>query len=292
MTFAIEVSGLVKQFGDIKAVDNLSLSIPTGVCFGLLGPNGAGKTTTIEIIEGIASATAGSVRILGAPATTELYEKLGIQFQQTALPDHLTVAETLRMFANLYRQPMAMTELVELCELEPLLKHDARRLSGGQRQRLLLALALINDPEIVFLDEPTTGLDPNARRLFWSLIERVKSQGRTVVLTTHYMEEAQSLCDQIAIMQKGRIIEQGAPFALLAKHFEGVLVRLPKHALAHWSPARYRTYQDYAEVSTTDVSETLQTLLSEQVDLTGLQVVTPTLEDLFIQLTGDELNNA
>lgn len=293
MTFAIEVNNLVKQFAQLRAVDQIDLQIQQGICFGLLGPNGAGKTTTIEIIEGIHQATSGQVSILGQPATPSMYERLGIQFQQTALPDHLTVHETLRMFAALYQQTVPMPELIAMCELDALLGQDARRLSGGQRQRLLLALALINDPDIVFLDEPTTGLDPNARRLFWALIERVKAQGRTIVLTTHYMEEAQSLCDQIAIMQSGKIIAQGAPFELLKQHFNGVLVRLPKQVLSCGLPPtlEYSEYKDYIEIATTEVSQVLAMLMQHRVDLTGLQVLTPTLEDLFIKLTGAGLND-
>ncbi|WP_119393546.1 ABC transporter ATP-binding protein [Salinibius halmophilus] len=291
MTFAIEVNNLVKRFAKVTAVDGVDLRIPHGICFGLLGPNGAGKTTTIEIIEGINAPCSGSVSILGEPASPKLYERLGIQFQQTALPDHLTVQETLNMFAALYQHTMPMAELIAICELQPLLTNDARRLSGGQRQRLLLALALINDPDIVFLDEPTTGLDPNARRLFWSLIERVKAKGRTIVLTTHYMEEAQSLCDEIAIMQTGKIIAQGAPFDLLKQHFDGVLVRIPLTELPAELPLDYQRHADYIEIATTDVSQVLSTLMAQKVNLAGLQVVTPTLEDLFIKLTGAGLND-
>lgn len=294
MTFAIEVNNLVKQFADVTAVNGINLTVPKGVCFGLLGPNGAGKTTTIEIIEGINPATSGTVKILGQTASPQMYERLGIQFQQTALPDHLTVVETLRMFAALYKQAVNLDDLIQTCELESLLKRDARRLSGGQRQRLLLALALINDPDVVFLDEPTTGLDPNARRLFWSLIERVKAQGRTIVLTTHYMEEAQSLCDQIAIMQKGDIIAQGAPIDLLAEHFDGVLVRLRNGQLTDEVISLFnaQVLGEYSEIATTDVSAVLATLMLKKIDLTGLQVLTPTLEDLFIKLTGEALSNA
>lgn len=294
MTFAIEVNNLVKQFADVTAVNGINLTVPKGVCFGLLGPNGAGKTTTIEIIEGINPATSGTVKILGQTASPQMYERLGIQFQQTALPDHLTVVETLRMFAALYKQAVNLDDLIQTCELESLLKRDARRLSGGQRQRLLLALALINDPDVVFLDEPTTGLDPNARRLFWSLIERVKAQGRTIVLTTHYMEEAQSLCDQIAIMQKGDIIAQGAPIDLLAEHFDGVLVRLRNGQLTDEVISLFnaQVLGEYSEIATTDVSAVLATLMQKKIDLTGLQVLTPTLEDLFIKLTGEALSNA
>lgn len=293
MTFAIEVNNLVKQFAEVTAVNGINLTVPKGVCFGLLGPNGAGKTTTIEIIEGINPATSGSVKILGQTASPQMYERLGIQFQQTALPDHLTVLETLTMFAALYKHSVNLDQLVQTCELTSLLKRDARRLSGGQRQRLLLALALVNNPDVVFLDEPTTGLDPNARRLFWSLIERIKSQGRTIILTTHYMEEAQSLCDQIAIMQKGDIIAQGAPIDLLAQHFDGVLVRLRKGQLSDAVARRFdaKVSGEYSEIATTDVSAVLAQLMQLEVDLTGLQVLTPTLEDLFVKLTGEALSN-
>ena len=217
----LEARGLVKRYpgATALAVDGLSLSVPEGVCLGLLGPNGAGKTTTVEMMEGILAPDAGTVLYRGEPIGAEFRARAGIQFQQTALPDHLRVGEVLDLFSSLYPRSLPRAEVVSLCGLEELLGRDARKLSGGQRQRVLLALALVNDPDILFLDEPTTGLDPQARRNFWELVRLVRSRGKTVVLTTHYMDEAYELCDEVAIVDRGRIIAQGEPDVLLKKHF-------------------------------------------------------------------------
>src|SRR5690554_2132445 len=218
MTYLLEVDHLRKHYGSLKAVDDVSFAIRPGICFGLLGPNGAGKTTTIEIIEGITAPTSGEIRYRGKPRDKSFAERCGIQFQATALQDFLTVREVLTLFASFYREPLPVTELIRWCDLGEFSEREANKLSGGQKQRLLLALALINDPEIVFLDEPTTGLDPQSRRNFWELITTIKRRGKTVVLTTHYMDEAEQLCDELIIMDHGRIIDQGSPRALLDKH--------------------------------------------------------------------------
>ncbi len=186
----IEVKGLTKVYKGVSAVDNIDFSIEKGKCFGLLGPNGAGKTTTIEIMEGIISPTSGVVEYYGKVASDDVSQQIGIQFQHTALQDFLTVKETLDLFTSFYQQTLSHEQLIELCDLTEFLDRDNRLLSGGQRQRLLLALALINDPDIIFLDEPTTGLDPQARRNFWQLIQNIKKRDKTVILTTHYMDEA------------------------------------------------------------------------------------------------------
>jgi ABC-2 type transport system ATP-binding protein len=228
----IEARNLVRTYPGVRAVDGVSFAVAPGRCFGLLGPNGAGKTTTLEMLEGIQTPTAGEV-LLPRPAhwTAAYREVIGIQFQATALQDFQTVAESLAMFAALYRRgPPTREELIRLCNLGDLLNRDTRQLSGGQRQRLLLAIALVNDPELVFLDEPTTGLDPQARRNFWGLIETVRARGTTVLLTTHYMEEAEHLCDEIAIVDHGRIIAQGSPAQLVRAHFPATVVRLPEAA--------------------------------------------------------------
>jgi ABC-2 type transport system ATP-binding protein len=223
----LEVRNLVKRYPGVTAVDGVSFAVPEGSCFGLLGPNGAGKTTTVEILEGILPPTAGEILYRGAPLGARFRQEAGIQFQSTALQDFLTVREHLRLFRSLYAQGLEVDELVRLCALEEFQHRDARKLSGGQRQRLLLAIALVNDPQVVFLDEPTTGLDPQARRNFWDLINRIKALGKTVLLTTHYMEEAYRLCDAIAIMDHGRIIAQGPPSRLLSEHFADVVLELP-----------------------------------------------------------------
>lgn len=290
MTNAIAVQGLTRRFGTLTAVDNLTFSVPEGICFGLLGPNGAGKTTTIEMLEGILKPTDGSISLFGQPATKALYKKVGIQFQNTALQDYLKVGETLRLFASFYDDPVDIEELMTLCALTSFEQQDARKLSGGQRQRLLLALALVNDPDLIFLDEPTTGLDPQARRNFWQLIEQIKARGKSIVLTTHYMDEAQVLCDDIAIMDSGQIIERGSPEALLNKHFEGSLVHLPKANVAGYElPGEYLEKEDSVELITDQVDATLQDLIARGIALDGLRVQHANLEDLFLKLTGHGL---
>lgn len=288
----IEVVSLTKRFQGLTAVDQVSFAVPEGVCFGLLGPNGAGKTTTIEIMEGIQRPSSGHVLYFGrAMQARELYQEIGIQFQHTALQDHLTVRDTLKLFAALYEAPMALEELIELCSLGEFVERDTRKLSGGQRQRLLLALALINDPRIVFLDEPTTGLDPQARRHFWTLIESIKARGKTLIMTTHYMEEAQSLCDDIAIMDRGRIIARGAPESLLARHFAGIMVRMdevpvPESLLQRFNGERRGTQLRF---QTTDVESLVSALIGAGVPLHHLEIQAPNLNDLFLELTGHAL---
>ncbi|MHA7880429.1 MAG: ABC transporter ATP-binding protein [Saccharospirillum sp.] len=290
MSDIVSVHHLVKRYRQQVAVDDVSFSVQAGHCFGLLGPNGAGKTTTIEMMEGISRPTSGEVRLFGETAQRRTYERIGIQFQHTALQDYLTVRETLTLFAALYPRAMDLDELVELCSLGAFLKQDTRRLSGGQRQRLLLALALINDPDLVFLDEPTTGLDPQSRRNFWTLVAAIKARGKTVVLTTHYMDEAQTLCDDIAIMDHGRIIERGAPEALLQRHFQGVMVHLPRAAAEPAIlPDEALVVEDRIEIHTSAVDRTIASLAARGVSLDGLQVKSPNLEDLFLKLTGHAL---
>lgn len=290
MTDVISVQALSKRFGDLVAVDNLSFTVSKGICFGLLGPNGAGKTTTIEMIEGISKPSSGVISLFGQPATKDVYKRVGIQFQNTALQDYLNVEETLKLFASFYDQSTAIDSLIELCSLDEFTKQDARKLSGGQRQRLLLALALINEPDLLFLDEPTTGLDPQARRNFWDLINKIKAQGKTIVLTTHYMDEAQVLCDQVAIMDKGQIIESGTPASLLNKHFSGVLVKLPRQNITGLTLSiPYLINGDLIEIISDQVETLLQDLIQRGVSLEGMQISTANLEDLFLKLTGHAL---
>lgn len=292
MTDILSIHRLVKRYQRLTAVDDLSFTVPAGQCFGLLGPNGAGKTTTIEMMEGIVRPTSGEVRLFGAPAQRNAYERVGIQFQHTALQDFLTVRETLTLFAAFYPKTLPRDELIALCSLEEFLDRDTRRLSGGQRQRLLLALALINDPDLVFLDEPTTGLDPQSRRNFWELVQSIQRRGKTTVLTTHYMDEAQFLCDEVAIMDRGRIIERGAPAHLLRRHFNGVMVHLPKSALEGIRlPFEVFERDDRIEIQTEQVDVTLARLSQAGVSLDGLQVQSPNLEDLFLKLTGHALRS-
>ena len=216
---ALQVRGLRKAYKDVVAVHGIDLEVRSGECFGLLGPNGAGKTTTIEICEGLTAADAGEVEVLGRHwngGAAELRQRLGIQLQDTQLSDKLTVAETIRLFRSFYARGRDVDGVIALVQLNE--KRSARvgALSGGQKQRLALACALIGDPDLLFLDEPTTGLDPQARRQLWDLITVFKREGRTVVLTTHYMDEAEQLCDRVAIMDHGKVIALGTPDALMA----------------------------------------------------------------------------
>ncbi len=288
----LEVRNLVKLYPRVTAVDGVSFEVEAGCCFGLLGPNGAGKTTTVEIMEGILPASSGEVRYHGEPIGSRFRNEAGILFQKTALQDFLTVRQTLNLFRGLYPQGYDIDELLRLCSLQKLADRDHRKLSGGQQQRLLLAIALVNDPAILFLDEPTTGFDPQARRNFWALIESVKARRRTIILTTHYMEEAQRLCDEIAIMDRGRIIARGAPRRLLADHFDDVLIELPREdfaAAASELPLRVIEGADRVEITTDDLDGTLQALLAAHVSLRNLRIRPPNLEDLFLELTGKEL---
>jgi len=288
----LEVQNLVKTYPAITAVDGVSLAVPEGICFGLLGPNGAGKTTTIEIMEGILNPTSGEVRYRGAPLGQRFKEEAGILFQKTALQDFLTVRQSLAMFRGLYDKGLEVDEIIRLCALEKLESRDNRKLSGGQLQRLLLAIALVNDPELLFLDEPTTGLDPQARRNFWELIQSIKARNKTIILTTHYMDEAELLCDEIAIMDKGKIIAQGPPRRLLREHFAEVLLELPRQEFpeaARALPLRLIEASDRVEITTDDLDGTLRTLMDARVPLTDLRIRPPNLEDLFLELTGKEL---
>jgi ABC-2 type transport system ATP-binding protein len=291
----LEVRNLVKTYAGatpVQAVDGVSLSVPEGVCFGLLGPNGAGKTTSIEIMEGILGATSGEVFYRGEPLGQRFKEEAGILFQKTALQDFLTVRQSLTMFRGLYTRGLDVEEIIKLCALEKLENRDTRKLSGGQQQRLLLAIALVNDPALLFLDEPTTGLDPQARRNFWDLVQSIKARRKTIILTTHYMEEAELLCDEIAIMDRGRIIAQGTPRALLRQHFAEVLLELPRQDLpdaVRALPLKVIEAGDRVEITTDNLDDTLRTLMSAHVPLKDLRIRPPNLEDLFLELTGKEL---
>ena len=218
--FAVKCERLRKAYGPVVAVADVSLSVRRGECFGLLGPNGAGKTTTIEILEGLLSADAGDIEVLGlrwSHHADELRQRLGIQLQETQLPDKLTVEETLRLFRSFYANGRTVEELLQIVGLEG--KRDSRvgKLSGGQKQRLSLASALAGNPDLLFLDEPTTGLDPQSRRQLWMLLEQFRERGGTILMTTHYMEEAEYLCDRVAVVDHGRIIAEGVPQELIAR---------------------------------------------------------------------------
>jgi ABC-2 type transport system ATP-binding protein len=312
-TAALSVRDLRKSFGDVVAVAGLDLDVRRGECFGLLGPNGAGKTTTIEICEGLTTPDSGEVEVLGRRWQTherELRELLGIQLQDTQLAEKLTVEETLRLFRSFYTRGRDVAEVLAIVQLEEKRRGRVGTLSGGQKQRLALACAIVGDPELVFLDEPTTGLDPQARRQVWDLIEALKAAGRTIVLTTHYMEEAERLADRVAIVDHGRVIALGTPRMLIeslgAEH-------VVEFALANGGP-RDNSVVDEAALATiagvraarranqgfslrvTHLHETMPALIAElerrHLILAELRTHTATLEDVFVALTGRQLRDA
>ncbi len=294
MSVILQVTNLVKRFGQLTAVNDVSLELTRGSCFGLLGPNGAGKTTTIEMMEGIKSPDSGSILYQGKPLGAQFRNEAGIMFQNTALQEFITVREIMLQFSRFYPRTTSIDELAERYSLTGFLNQDTRKLSGGQKQRLLLAMAMINKPRILFLDEPTTGLDPQSRRNLWKQVQEVKAEGATVLLTTHYMEEAYELCDEIAIMDDGRIIAHDQPDALLAEHFDDVVVQIhqadiPREIGEHEFQATYRN--DSAHILSVDVNQTIERLLSFDIPLNRMRIRARDLEDLFIELTGKELRS-
>ena len=293
MSVLLEARALEKQYPKVRAVDGVSFQVPAGICFGLLGPDGAGKSTTVEMLEGVVAPSGGEVLFRGesiAARGSRYRDRVGIQFQATALQDFLTVRENLRFFQALYPKKRPLDELIAVCRLEDFLDRDTSKLSGGQRQRVLLAIALVNDPELVFLDEPTTGLDPQARRNFWELVRSIRAEGKTLVLTTHYMEEAYELCDDIGIMDRGRLIAQGSPQHLLAEHFDDSVLELPAaDALRAGDRLPFVVRGGMAELSTRDVAGALEILRKAEAPLARLRIRPRTLEDLFLELTGKDL---
>lgn len=291
----LEIRNLVKSYGSFRAVDGISISIEKGTCFGLLGPNGAGKTTAIEIVEGVLPPDSGEIIYKGKKKGKRFHEEVGIQLQNTELPLYLSVKETLWTFRKLYGRKSDFDELIELCQLEDILEKDNRKISGGQKQRLLLAMALANDPDLIFLDEPTTGLDPQARRHLWDIVFQLKEKNKTIVLTTHYMEEAQLLCDAIAIMDHGRFIAEGTPDGLLQQYCQGTSVVIPGAVKgASLNGFRWRWFKlrdNTIEIQTDDINSCLRDLAERGIDLTGIAVRSQNLEDLFLKLTGHELRN-
>ena len=307
-TAALRVGGLRKAYKDVVAVNGIDLDVHFGECFGLLGPNGAGKTTTIEICEGLTAPDSGDVEVLGlrwASDAHALRQRLGIQLQETQLADKLTVAETVRLFRSFYRQGPAADALIALVQLEE--KRNARviALSGGQKQRLALACALVGNPDLLFLDEPTTGLDPQARRQLWDLIAEFKKAGRTIVLTTHYMEEAERLCDRVAIMDHGKVIALGKPIELIASLGVNHLVEFSSTADAGGTDLAALKAIDGIRHATADTGSVrieavelhrvlpalLEELRRQGIPLTELRTHSATLEDVFVSLTGRHLRD-
>ena len=300
-TPALRCEKLVKKYGDLTAVDGLDLEVDTGECFGLLGPNGAGKTTTVEILEGLNEPTAGRVEVLGMRWDRDeraLRQRLGVSLQETHLPDKLTVEENLRMFRSFYLQGRPLEEVLDMVGLSDKRTAWTERLSGGQKQRLAVACALVSDPELLFLDEPTTGLDPQSRRQLWDVVLGFKSRGRTVLLTTHYMDEAERLCDRVAIVDKGKVIAMGAPRELIASLGAQQVVEFSTEqplAPDGWgglpSVRSARRSADGIALTVEQLHLALPAILAraEPLGLTHLSTHQATLEDVFVHLTGRHL---
>ncbi len=288
----LEIKYLTKKYGDFTAVEDLSFQVPKGVCLGLLGPNGAGKTTTIEMIEGLIKPTSGEILFKGKPIDPSFKKVAGIQLQHTSLQDFITVRENLMMFKAIYESSVVVEDIVELCDLQEFIDKDTRKISGGQRQRLLLALALINQPQLLFLDEPTVGLDPQARHNFWKLINKIKKQSTTIILTTHYMEEASLLCDQLIIIDHGKIVASGSPSELVSEKFSNFQLRIPKNGLNLLNfDIAYQDVGDYLIFNTPHIDSTVRQLIDAGISLEGLSIQEHNLEDLFLHLTGHQLRD-
>jgi ABC-2 type transport system ATP-binding protein len=304
---ALSCEGVVKRYGAVTAVDGLDLQVLRGECFGLLGPNGAGKTTTIEILEGLLQADEGDVTLLGqrwATHAAALRARLGIQLQETQLADKLTVEETLRLFRSFYPSGPTVDELLDLVELKPKRAAWVSKLSGGQKQRLSVACALAGKPELLFLDEPTTGLDPQSRRQLWEVLERFRRDGGTILITTHYMDEAHVLCDRVGIMDKGKLIALGTPRELVASLGAEHVVEFAladggsvEDAMLSALPGvkDVRRDETHLHLSTSELHRTVPGLLDllsrRQATLSQLGTHSATLEDVFVTLTGRQLRD-
>ncbi len=304
-TAAIQCTGLVKRYGDVVAVDGLDLEVRRGECFGLLGPNGAGKTTTVEIFEGLLTPDEGDVTVLGERWRGDgraLRNRLGIQLQETRLHEKLTVLETITLFRSFYDRGAAPEEVLKDVGLEEKSSAWVRTLSGGQQQRLSLACALACDPEILFLDEPTTGLDPQSRRQIWNIVSDLRERERTVLLTTHYMDEAERLCDRVAIVDRGKIIALGSPAELIASLGADNVVEVTCDRAPDLS--RLNGLGDVQEIRGDEsrlrvtvehlhraVPAILGALKEQGVELSNLTTHHATLEDLFVALTGRHLRD-
>ena len=299
----IDVRNLVKSYNHKTAVNDVSFTIKQGEIFGVLGPNGAGKTTTLEMIEGIRTPDSGTAILAGLDIRHQkraAQRIIGVQLQETALFPELTLLETLRFFSSLYPKAMDPRQLLSEVRLEEKIRDHPQNLSGGQRQRLALALALVNDPKVIFLDEPTAGLDPQSRRMLWDIVLKLREQGKTILITTHYMDEAQTLCDRIAIMDGGQIIALDTPAGLINRLGAQATIDCRLDGKATSSDIRelpgvtgVRHANERFIVYTTEMQLTLEALLTyaaqRSIPMTDLQVRTPTLEDVFLDLTGREL---
>ena len=306
-TCAVLLRGLRKAFIDVVAVDGLDLEVPRGECFGLLGPNGAGKTTTIEICEGLTVPDEGTVEVLGLnwrSNSVELRQRIGIQLQETQFPEKLTVEETLNLFRSFYRRGIAVDESIKTAQLDEKRRSRVGTLSGGQKQRLAMACALVGDPELLFLDEPTTGLDPQARRHLWDLVDELKKSGRTIILTTHYMDEAQRLCDRVGIMDHGKIIALGTPQQLIAtvggedivEFAVGEQASVDSSALLAIDGVHsHRVDAGLHQLSVSELHKVVPrifaALAAQGLHLSEFRTHSATLEDVFVRLTGRNLRD-
>jgi len=304
--------GVRKAFADVQAVDGLDLEVPRGECFGLLGPNGAGKTTTIEMCEGLTTPDQGTVEVLGLNwhnGADSLRQRIGIQLQETQFPDKLTVEETLRMFRSFFKRGISVDESIRTAQLEEKRSSRVGGLSGGQKQRLAMACALVGDPELLFLDEPTTGLDPQARRHLWDLVDGLKQAGRTIILTTHYMDEAERLCDRVAIMDHGKVIALGTPQQLIGTiggedivEFAVSGIEATGHGSVDVAPLlaipgvqSHRVDAGLHQLSVSElhlaVPRIFAALNQQGLHLSEFRTHSATLEDVFVRMTGRNLRD-
>lgn len=303
MDTVVEVTNLTKRYDDLVAVNDVSFNIEKGEIFGLLGPNGAGKTTTVEMIEGLRKPDGGTIRVCGIDVSKKLdgvKEIIGVQLQSTTIYDKIRVGESIDLFGGYYKRSLPPTEILDKVFLSDKRGSLVEALSGGQRQRLAIALAMVNDPEILFLDEPTTGLDPQARRNVWDIIERLKERGKTIVLTTHYMEEAERLCDRVGIMDIGRIIALDTPKELIAKQnlesavelvtpngsAGGILQKLPQ---VNKITYKGNTTIAHTKEASSVLIELVRMFEGNGISLENISVRKATLEDVFLELTGRKL---
>jgi ABC-2 type transport system ATP-binding protein len=296
---AIQVSGIRKTYGSTVAVSDVSFEVSEGEIFGLIGPNGAGKTTTMECVEGVRRPDHGAIRILGLDPFRDVYQvqnRIGVQLQQAQLQKRIKVWEAVDLWASLYPKAVNGDRLLEQLGLSDKRNATFMTLSGGQKQRLFIALALINDPEVVFLDELTTGLDPQARRAIWELVRDIRDRGKTVFMTTHLMEEAERLCDRVAIIEHGKIIDMGSPEELVGRHCPARTVILATDN--HLAEERLRTIPSLETVTRQDlrftiqgrgddfVTEVIHCLSENRIRVTDFRTVLPNLEDVFLKITG------
>lgn len=302
---AIQVENLVKIYGPLRAVDGISFEVAKGEVFGMLGPNGAGKSTTTEMIEGLRKPDAGNIHVLGHDVLKNLEpikQRIGIQLQTTSLFQKLTTRELVKLFASFFKHTLPIDEVIGLVNLEEKVNTASKNLSGGQRQRLAVAIALINDPDIIFLDEPTTGLDPQARRSMWDVVSNLQKRGKTVFLTTHYMEEAERLCDRVAVVDHGKIIALGKPQTLIHDNFNETALefsddeRLPEALLANLPAVeRVQNEDGITTLYSTGVARTTNALMAlveqQQTELRGFTIRAATLEDVFLKLTGRRIRD-